>query len=155
MPHFRQIPSLCLIVLICGCSSFNKDYQRTAAQPAPATQTTQPHQAIIGAWEGTWKSDAGHGGGKLYAIVMQKANNSDYPVYHVRFRAHFWGWFKAEYDIILRQVSNTPLRFKGEHDLGLLAGGVYEYEATVTTETFNSTYKSGSDHGVFTMTRAK
>ena len=43
--------------------------------------------------------------------------------------------------------------FKGQEDLGLLAGGVYFYKGSADGERFTSTYESADDHGRFEMTR--
>ncbi|MDG1891591.1 MAG: hypothetical protein P8L18_09785, partial [Verrucomicrobiota bacterium] len=43
--------------------------------------------------------------------------------------------------------------FKGQQDLGRLAGGIYAYDGGVTNGTYHAQYRSKYDHGSFLMHR--
>ena len=45
--------------------------------------------------------------------------------------------------------------FTGQADLGKMAGGLYDYAGHADGKTFESTYRSGSDHGYFKLQRPK
>jgi hypothetical protein len=127
-----------------GCSGFNSEYKAiTTAAPPP--------NSIEGAWEGRWQSNAGHGGDKLRAILTKNGPDT----YIARFRASYWGIFEADQETLLRVTGTNPVHATGESDLGYLKGGTYRYEATITPEKFDATYKSTEDHGVFEMARPK
>lgn len=136
--------SLLLFLALAGCSSFERDYRAALEMPIP-------QDSIEGPWDGTWASHAGHGGNRLRALVTRTAPDS----YQARFRATFWMIFESEQQVDLKITSAAPLKAAGQQDLGALAGGIYEYEATLTPNTFNATYKSQYDHGLFDLKRPK
>ena len=132
------------LVLVAGCSSFNRDWKRAAIAP-------QMTNDVAGRWEGSWTSEKkGHHGG-LRCLITPACDG----VYNARFRAKFWKIFSFGYTAPLTvQHSNAVTRFTGQADLGKLAGGVYNYAGAVTGTNFHSTYESAYDHGHFRMTRA-
>jgi hypothetical protein len=70
------------------------------------------------------------------------------------FEAKFWGVFTAHYIVALKGTRDSAVaHLSGDQDLGGLEGGRYHYEATVTPERFDATYRSPMDHGEFHMTR--
>jgi hypothetical protein len=74
--------------------------------------------------------------------------------YCVHFSGKFWGLFPFEYDVMLTVVERKEdsVTMSGSKNLGLLFG-TFSYNATVTETTFNASYCSRKDHGVFHMTR--
>ena len=62
---------------------------------------------------------------------------------------------KADQDTLFRVTGTGPYKATGESDLGALKGGTYRYEATITPEKFDATYKSEDDHGIFSLERPK
>ncbi|HSI35164.1 MAG: hypothetical protein ACAI43_27295 [Phycisphaerae bacterium] len=140
---------IAVLVGVCasaGCSGFDATYEKALAQGAPAG-------GIEGAWDGTWTSHGGHGGGRLRAVIVRAGPDS----YHAWFRASFWKILEASQEVDLK-VQGTPaagaeVRMAGEEDLGWLYGGVYKYEATATPGKFEATYTSKYDRGVFEMAR--
>jgi hypothetical protein len=61
---------------------------------------------------------------------------------------------KFSYTVPLKAaLSNGVWHFRGEENLGKMAGGVYEYAGTATRTNFHSTYQSKHDHGIFEMQR--
>jgi hypothetical protein len=62
--------------------------------------------------------------------------------------------FTASYTVPLSvEPQDSGSRFRGEADLGWLAGGVYRYEGHATATNFFSTYECKYDGGTFRMTR--
>lgn len=128
--------------LLSGCSSFNKDWKKAAASPAPG---------ILGAWEGRWISAMNGHNGKLRCIMTQTGDNH----YDARFRAKYKRILSFEYTVPLQVVQEgNSFRFEGSADLGKLAGGLYTYKGAASSNTFFSTYDSKYDHGKFDMRRA-
>ena len=139
--------SVCLmtlpILLLCGCSTFNRDWKEAARQPlAP--------DSIEGRWEGKWLSDANGHTGKLRCLLSRESDSR----YSARFRATYWKVFRFSYTVPLRFEQRDGLwQFTGEENLGKLAGGVYHYEGRVALTNFSATYRSQYDHGTFQMRR--
>jgi hypothetical protein len=134
---------IALAVLVCGCSSFNREWKRAGKQPAPT-------DSVIGRWEGHWLSDVNAHTGKLRCIVTHQTND----LYAARFRATYMKILRFSYTVPLTvNASNDVWHFRGEEDLGTMAGGVYRYEGNATTTNFHSTYDSKYDRGVFKMQR--
>jgi hypothetical protein len=134
----------CLLAGLGGCSTFDRDYQK-------ALDARTSGEGIQGPWEGRWKSEGGHGGDKLRALLERTAPDT----YHARFRAQYWGIFAADEDVDLHVSSTAPIKAAGEADLGFFKGGVYQYDATITPSQFDATYKSKYDHGQFNLARPK
>lgn len=108
----------------------------------------QPN-SIEGRWEGNWLSANNGHQGKLRCIVT--ATNDSYSA---RFRATYMKIFRFSYSIPLEVMRTNDLwYFRSSVDLGKMAGGVYEYEGTATSNRFYSTYSSKYDHGDFEMSR--
>ncbi len=133
------------LVLLSGCSTFNRDWQ------ASATSLT-PTNSIEGRWEGKWLSDHnGHGGG-LRALVRKL----DSGQYEARFHATYATVLSFTSTVNLDVRTEGGLQqFSGSADLGKAAGGLYHYEGRASETNFFSTYKCPSDHGTFQMTRPK
>ena len=132
-----------LALLLCGCSSFNREWRRAAARPTS-------ENSMEGRWEGTWSSDVNHHHGKLRCLMVHETNS----VYQARFRATYASVFHFSYAVLLEvQPHFGGWEFSGEADLGKLAGGSYYYEGRATRTNFLSTYRSSGDHGVFAMKR--
>ena len=130
------------LVLLCGCSTFNRDWKRAAQQPAtPAS--------IEGLWEGKWLSDVNGHTGRLRCLLSRESDSR----YQARFRATYWKVFRFSYTVPLQFEQRDAWHFTGEENLGKLAGGVYRYEGHATPTNFFSTYHSKYDHGTFQMRR--
>ena len=137
---------LVLAVMLTGCSRFERDWKAALAEPGPATRPG----SVEGPWQGRWRSEAGHGGGELRCLLRLREDGR----YEARFRATFWGVFKAGYTV---ELTATPQpigwRVEGEEDLGWLAGGTYEYEGEITVKQFDCDYRSKHDRGTFKLGR--
>lgn len=146
-------PMLRLLLLVAAlglgaCSTFERDWQASQARP---TASSDP---FAGAWDGRWTS-AIHGtpakpaGGRLRCIFTPVDAGS----YDAHFKAN-WHGFATTYHVVLgTERRGGELRFRGDYDLGPLAGGVYRYDGRVTRERFESTYDSSYDKGRFEMAR--
>ena len=135
--------ALGLIFLFTGCSTFNRDWQRAGSSATPAND-------IDGRWDGIWQSDANGHRGRLRCLM----NKIDARKYEARFHAKYRRVLSFEYTVALDvQSANDVFKFKGEADLGRLAGGKYYYEGSASPTDFLSTYRSKYDHGFFLMKR--
>jgi len=131
------------IALLCGCSGFNRAWREAGKQPAP-------RHSMLGRWEGQWLSEVNGHNGALRCIVTETSNG----VHHARFRATYLKVLKFSYTVPLTVTeSNGVWQFAGQEDLGTMAGGVYGYEGSATSNEFHSTYRSEHDHGTFDMQR--
>lgn len=132
-----------MTLLVCGCSSFNRDWRRSGRQPVPA-------DSITGRWEGDWSSDVNAHTGKLRCLITHQTND----VYAARFRATYLKVLRFSYTVPLTvNNSNHVWYFRGEEDLGVAAGGVYRYVGGATATNFHSTYDSKYDRGTFKLLR--
>jgi hypothetical protein len=149
MKSYVWIYLIPLLLGFTGCSSFNREWQQAATQPAKAT-------GITGRWEGRWQSQANGHNDRLRAIVTAADTNR----YDVKFHAAYKHWltlFITIHSGYTVRMETTPdgggLKFHGSEDLGFLAGGVYSYEGRADATNFFSTYKSKYDWGTFEMKR--
>ena len=137
--------AIALVVLLCGCSSFNRDYKQALVKGAPK-------DSIEGPWLGSWLSDQNGHQGELRGIITKL----DGATYQTRFKARFWKLFtytsEAEFEM---QPHSDGFEFLGTKQLGWLAGGEYTYEGRVSPEKFFSTYANKWDKGTFQMERPK
>ena len=130
-------------LLASGCSSFNHEWRKAAANPVLAND-------IQGAWQGKWISEASGHSGKLRCVVVK----SDLDLYQARFHAKYRKIFSFGYTVPLKvERAADSFHFSGEADLGYLAGGVYHYDGHADGTNFFSNYSSKYDHGIFQMKR--
>jgi hypothetical protein len=133
-------------LVLCGCSTFNREWREAAKDPLPTN-------GITGRWQGHWASAVnGHHGDLRALVTSADANHCD-----VRFRAAYKKWVTVHFGYTVRMevvpATNGMVRFRGREDLGWLAGGTYTYEGHATPTDFFSTYDSKHDHGTFQMKR--
>lgn len=139
----RTLALLLLGLGVGGCSTFPRAWKDAAAQPAPAN-------SITGRWEGRWQSAVNGHSGRLRCLIVPLDNGQ----HSARFHANYWRIFSFGYTVTLQaQESGGAFQFKGEANLGWLAGGQYTYEGRATPTNFFSTYRATRDHGTFQMTR--
>lgn len=137
------LTGLSVALLVCGCSTFNRDWRAAANQPV-ATNSME------GRWEGQWLSHVNGHTGNLRCLLSHESDTR----LLARFRASYWKIFRFSYSVPLQvRGGDGGWEFSGEENLGKLAGGVYRYEGRVTPTNFHSTYTSKHDHGVFEMSR--
>ncbi len=132
-----------VIIGLSGCTSFHRDWRKAAATPGPAA-------GIEGRWQGSWVSGVNGHHGRLRCLVSRL----DRGQYQARFHAKYQKIFSFGYTASLAvEEHNGLFRFRGEADLGRLAGGKYQYEGTATATNYSSTYRSKYDYGTFQMVR--
>lgn len=134
-----------IVMTVTGCSGFHRAWKQELSK-----NTSYPDKHIEGAWEGEWISDTNGHHGRLRCLVTENKDGT------------YTTWYHAKYKKILGfaysvNVDATPApqgySFKGEADLGKLAGGQYHYEGEISDGNFNATYKSKFDDGTFKMNR--
>lgn len=140
----RNVLGAAIVILgLSSCSSFHSDWRKTAATPAPAT-------GMEGRWQGSWVSGVNGHHGRLRCLVSRL----DGGQYQARFHAKYRKILSFGYTVSLAvEEHNGLFKFRGEADLGRLAGGKYQYEGTATATNYSSTYRSKYDQGTFQMVR--
>ena len=136
---------LVLVTVMCaaGCSSFSREWRRTANTPPPTNDVT-------GRWEGSWVSNVNGHNGRLRCLITRGTND----VLNARFHATYKRILHFGYTVPLEaRATDNGVAFMGKADLGKLAGGVYRYTGYSTPTNFFSTYESKYDHGTFQMLR--
>ena len=141
-----HIASLALVLLTCGCSSFNRDWKKAA--------TAAPSNDIAGRWAGTWQSEVNGHTDQLRCLMTPLTNGTHAARYQAKYRKGIFR-FTFSYTVPL-SVTNRDGRFEfeGASNLGWYAGGVYRYRGSATGTNFFSTYDSKYDRGTFEMRRA-
>jgi hypothetical protein len=139
------LPALAVLIMG-GCSSFNQDWEQASQVPV---------LGIEGRWIGGWHSDYNQHEGPLRCLITKKNGNT----YHTRFHAKYkLGFLTISYpydmDMIITQDAKT-YSFKGEADLGWLAGGLYKYDGAGSTNNLAINYRSPKDYGTFNLQRPK
>ncbi|MNC88362.1 hypothetical protein D3C83_41680 [compost metagenome] len=90
--------------------------------------------------------------GRLRCVLIRSGDNTNN--YTAHFRATYWKIFRYSYKAEFPfELSGSEWHFRGDENLGWLAGGVYHYEGQVSATNFSSTYRSKYDHGTFEMRR--
>ena len=137
------LPLTVLILATAGCSSFNHDWEAATRQKVPPNQ-------LEGPWQGSWRSDANGHNGALRCVVTKKDND----FYRARFHAKYGKVLSFGYTVTLRaEPQNSSWKFRGQANLGFLAGGVYYYDGHTDGTNFFSKYDCKYDHGTFEMRR--
>ncbi len=131
-----------IAVLGTGCSSFDREWDNATAATG-----------IEGRWVGRWHSDFNQHNDVLRCLVTRKEGD----VYRTQFHAKYkWGIlpisFGYELDMTVTETKGQ-YTFQGEADLGKLAGGLYKYDGTGTTNRLQFNYRSPKDHGTFSLQR--
>jgi hypothetical protein len=131
-----------LVLLGAGCSSFNREWRGAVKNPAASL-------GLEGRWEGEWISDVNRHHGRLRCIVNKEGN-----VYRARFHAKYRKILSFGYTVQLKaEATDNGYKFRGDADLGALAGGIYRYQGSADATNFFSTYSCKYDHGTFQMRR--
>ena len=134
--------SLTALLLLAGCSTFQRDWTRASNDPAPA--------GIEGRWDGSWKSDLSGHADRLRCIITSQGGHA----YLARFHAKYGKIFSFGYTVPLTaEQHGNRYDFSGDANLGWYAGGRYTYHGSATATNFVSTYRCKSDHGSFQMRR--
>ncbi len=128
--------------LLCGCSSFNRDWKKAACLNATGT--------IEGRWEGSWTSQPSGHSDNLRCLLEKVSKES----YRARFDSTYKKILHFKTVVILHGTeTNSVFNFRGEAKLPWWAGGVYHYDGKGDSTNLFSTYRSKYDHGTFQMRR--
>ena len=124
-----------------GCSTYHREWTQARQRPL---------NGFEGAWDGQWISDVNGHKGRLRCVIEPVSKTQ----YRAKFKAHYWGILRYRYTALLDVATTDAAQtFKGDANLGYLAGGVYSYEGSSTSTEFHSTYKRRYDHGRFELKR--
>ncbi len=141
----RALALFAMMLVLTGCSTFDRDYQAALKQSVRAGSPEGP-------WTGRWTSDKMGHTGELRAIVVKDIDDT----YTARFKARFWKCFTYTSTAALTmEPKGDAFHFDGSAQLGWLAGGEYHYEGRVTPKFFFSEYRCHWDNGTFYMERPK
>lgn len=105
---------------------------------------------MAGCWEGEWISAASGHRGRLRCVVTPRGPS----VWRMSFRGEYAKVFRACYATDFT-VSREGQRwtFSGGSDLGMLAGGRYDYRGSADPSEMVCSYRSARDHGEFRLAR--
>ena len=135
---------LFIAIFTMGCSSFNRDWRKAAGQST---------QGIEGRWVGRWHSDHNQHNGVLRCLINKKSGDLHETRFHAKYKLSIFT-ISYPYDMEMTITrTDDAFNFKGEADLGWLAGGLYKYDGTGTTNNLAINYRSPKDHGTFRLQR--
>ena len=141
----RIIFLACMTLFIAaGCSSFDRDWKQAAGQE---------FEGMEGRWTGRWHSDYNQHNGVLRCLVTKKEDSTYFTRFHAKYK---WGLLTISYPYDMEMTitqNGAKYEFTGEADLGNLAGGVYQYDGTGTTNRIDINYRADKDHGTFKLER--
>ncbi len=105
---------------------------------------------LEGDWVGTWASSQSPMAGALRCRVKKLERG----VYEAHFDAVFAKVLSNQSTVRLKvEQKGKRWAFTGKEDLGLLKGGVYQYDGSTDGEEFICNYDSSYDKGTFTLRR--
>jgi hypothetical protein len=161
-PHARvAIIAFLLAGSLTGCSSFQADWDKAAAQV-----DIEKSHPVLGRWEGIWQSKDSNHKGDLRCIITKltpeetneinrklESAASTIPKYRFYFEG-VWGWdFHSTYTVVLAVTpTKQGQKLTGEHDLGWPIG-IYKSQGMFEGSQLKATYEAAGDHGVFEMKR--
>ena len=128
-----------------GCNSFEKAWG-AAARSGP------DGPGLAGRWEGSWESEATGHKDSLRCLVSERTNGTFSARFQARYRKVL-RWTVGYTLPLEAEQAGESTRFKGEANLGWLAGGNYRCVGTATATNFHATYESKYDRGIFEMAR--
>jgi hypothetical protein len=127
--------------LTANCRDFN-------ARWASAVAVDQ--DSVSGRWQGEWISEASGHRGPLRCVLTVVSP----ALWHLAFNAGYSRVFRACYTADFNAVyEEGRWAFTGGQDLGVIAGGVYEYSGYATLSKMVCRYKSPRDLGEFRLHR--
>jgi hypothetical protein len=134
------------LLLLGGCSTFNRDWKEAAQVSA---------QGVEGRWIGDWHSDFNQHEGPLRCLITKKDGNIYYTRFHAKYSSGFLTiGYSYDMDMTISKHGES-YTFKGEADLGWMAGGVYWYDGNGTTARIDMNYRATKDFGTFKLQRPK
>jgi hypothetical protein len=140
---FSLVALLCVGLLLTGCAGrFDRAWREAG--------TRSPESPLAGRWDGKWRSEKHKGsGGRLRGVMIPQGKDA----YRAEFKAN-WLVFSSTYTVNFQtETRRGEVHFQGEHDLGPLFGGVYNFIGRATPDRFHASYDSSYDRGIFEMSR--
>jgi len=134
------------LAAVAGCSHFDKRWAEAVAKP--------PDHPIMGAWEGSWRSDANGHSGKLRLIVTPDPASPAGDRAAFTYRASWAalnGTFETKQPLVLKPDGRWTS--EGEWELPAWAGGMYRYQMQGSRDTVLATFRAKRDHGTFSFHR--
>ncbi len=129
------------LVLLCGCSSFEREWARAAKLPPLESDP-------MGAWTGTWQNTNNTHGGALRALLVRTSPTNYTATFHAT-----WGKRSGTFSTRLKGVrEGNELEFTGSKRLLMVR---IRNVGTVNPTNFVSTYESRFDNGTFTLSRPR
>ena len=141
----RAFGCLSVLLVCAGCSGFNRDWKVASRLPPPPGE-------LAGRWEGTWQSDVTGHTDRLRCLVTPGPAGGYWARFHARYHKLVSLSFGYTVPLTVTQT-NGVAQFRGDADLGWLAGGLYHYEGHADKTDFFATYHSQADHGTFRLIR--
>jgi hypothetical protein len=127
--------------LTANCRDFNARWASAVALDA---------DSVGGRWHGEWISEASGHRGPLRCVLTVVSP----ALWHLAFNAGYSRVFHACYTTDFNVVPEEGRwAFTGRQDLGLIAGGVYEYSGYASLAEMVCRYRSPRDHGEFRLKR--
>ena len=140
----QYLLGLFIAIIATGCSSFDRDWGKASGQST---------QGIEGRWVGRWHSDHNQHNGVLRCLINKKSEDMYETRFHAKYKLSIFT-ISYPYDMEMTVTrTDDAFNFKGEADLGRLAGGLYKYDGTGTTNNLAINYRSPKDHGTFNLKR--
>src|SRR2546423_1796805 len=117
MQRSRAAFLVCSLILLSGCSRFDRDWKAAATNWQPTG-----HTDITGPWKGTWQSEVHSSSGPLRCLISKISDQK----YHAQFSGTYLNAFRFGYDVDLTvEPPLDRLHFMGSTNLGAMAGGLY------------------------------
>ena len=108
--------------------------------------------SVSGRWQGEWISETSGHRGPLRCVLTVVTPS----LWHLAFNAGYSRIFRACYTADFTAASDEGRwAFTGREDLGVIAGGLYEYSGYATLTEIICRYKSPRDQGEFRLKRVK
>ena len=89
----------------------------------------------------------------LRCLIEKKEGNLHETRFHAKYKLGILTiGYSYNMEMIITQT-DTEYQFTGQADLGKLAGGVYQYNGTGTTNQITINFRCPKDHGTFRLQR--
>ena len=115
-----------------------------------AGRSPVPTNSIAGRWVGTWQNTNNTHRDELQAVIRRTGLHEWRADFHARYGRLLTF---TQSVVLVGDENGETVEFKGQQDLGFLAGGIYKYSGKANPTNFFSTYDSKYDVGTFTLRR--
>jgi len=138
----RPLAAIVLIAsMLCAGCTFERAWDAAGVAP---------EGGVAGQWEGIWKSDKSRSHGGLRCAIRQISPDTCEAYFH----ATHGVVFALNQQVNMRVWrADGDWQFSGSEDLGVMNGGLFEYNGHLHGDRFTATYRSPVDFGTFILTR--